>query len=350
MDGKCTVTKKDRVDWIDFAKGIGIILVIIGHSMTRLGGEGIQHIFIVLISSFYMPFFFFISGINFKSDMSWSVFLKKKWKGIMYPTIIFSIILFGGKFGICCLDNRMNDFGEMVRLQGIDTLLMNRKSIVSEYWFLPALFVSEIVCFTYLKYCLKIKPLFIISIVIFIMIKVCNAYFTLCLPFSLELGLILLNFIVSGIWIARRGQLERLTVSYKRLFLVGIVFLGGNIFERVIGADNVSIGALKTGSFFMFWINAYSGILAVIILAKMVKNIRVVNYFGKNSLSIYGMHYLFLEVFYFVCRDFVKEINTNVLVSISIVFGFVGCYVGCKIIDYVKSKRHLIMRFHCINE
>lgn len=49
--------KEKRIDYIDIAKGIGIILVVIGHCIN---GHSIAGRY---ISSFHMPLFFFISVI-----------------------------------------------------------------------------------------------------------------------------------------------------------------------------------------------------------------------------------------------------------------------------------------------
>ena len=53
---------KGRIDWIDSAKGIGIILMLLGHV------SAMPKYFIILIFSFHMPLFFFLSGYLYKSQ------------------------------------------------------------------------------------------------------------------------------------------------------------------------------------------------------------------------------------------------------------------------------------------
>ena len=50
-----------RIEWIDMAKGIGIILVIMGHISFR--PESLN----VWLCSFHMPLFFFLSGLTYNS-------------------------------------------------------------------------------------------------------------------------------------------------------------------------------------------------------------------------------------------------------------------------------------------
>lgn len=60
---------KNRIHWVDYAKGIGILLVVYGHVIlglhdSKVGMQGLnyelQHLFIY---STHMPLFFFLSGL-----------------------------------------------------------------------------------------------------------------------------------------------------------------------------------------------------------------------------------------------------------------------------------------------
>ncbi len=64
-----------RIEWIDVLKGIGIILVILGHTHV---------LFRTYIFSFHMPLFFFISGYLFTIDRykNFAEFACKKVKSI----------------------------------------------------------------------------------------------------------------------------------------------------------------------------------------------------------------------------------------------------------------------------
>lgn len=78
-----------RIGWVDVAKGIGIILVILGHMPT------IPILIRLWIFSFHMPLFFFVSGYlyNVKDEsISLNSLLKKKTRKILKPYVIFSIL------------------------------------------------------------------------------------------------------------------------------------------------------------------------------------------------------------------------------------------------------------------
>lgn len=54
----------ERINWIDWAKAISILLVVMGHSNYSCGAVG------NLIFLFHMPFFFFLSGYLFNANKS----------------------------------------------------------------------------------------------------------------------------------------------------------------------------------------------------------------------------------------------------------------------------------------
>ena len=57
-----------RIFWIDALRGIGIFLVVLGHTFWK--GHNV-------IYAFHMPLFFFISGILFKTGGEKNILIKR---------------------------------------------------------------------------------------------------------------------------------------------------------------------------------------------------------------------------------------------------------------------------------
>lgn len=75
-----------RIEWIDIARGIGIILVILGHIGIGKIGK--------FIYSFHIPLFFFLSGYCFSGNgIDIKDFLKKKVKKLIVPYIFIGIVI-----------------------------------------------------------------------------------------------------------------------------------------------------------------------------------------------------------------------------------------------------------------
>lgn len=79
-----------RIDWIDIAKGIVIILVIISHTV-EFGSFTRNFIF-----SFHMPCFFILSGYTHKIAKNYSelsIRLKKYIKALILPSLFISCVV-----------------------------------------------------------------------------------------------------------------------------------------------------------------------------------------------------------------------------------------------------------------
>ena len=77
---------KERITYVDIAKGIAISLMVLGHSGIPVGLR-------TWIYSFHMPFFFFVSGYtsNFTKD-SFSHYAVRKIMVLGIPFLVYSAI------------------------------------------------------------------------------------------------------------------------------------------------------------------------------------------------------------------------------------------------------------------
>ncbi len=97
---------KSRVDWVDYAKGICIILVVLMHSTLGVEKAAGQvtwiHGFIEWARPFRMPDFFLISGLFLaqRIDRPWREYLDSKVLHFVYFYLIWMTILFFAKSGI----------------------------------------------------------------------------------------------------------------------------------------------------------------------------------------------------------------------------------------------------------
>lgn len=134
-------TRDNRIAWIDVAKGIGIFLIVFGHTMQS--GFVRQVIF-----SFHVPFFFFLSGVTYKRETSIYTFLRKKVSGLLVPYWVWGIIsiaifLFAGLFLHLEEANTgllNNLFGLLYGNPRTELMWWNRP-----LWFIPCLFITLLI-------------------------------------------------------------------------------------------------------------------------------------------------------------------------------------------------------------
>lgn len=80
--------KNERIEWLDIAKAISIILVVLGHA---------GHAYLdVYLGWFRMPLFFFLSGILFKPVLldSYLKWAKNKTFRMMVPYAVYGVLIF----------------------------------------------------------------------------------------------------------------------------------------------------------------------------------------------------------------------------------------------------------------
>lgn len=83
--GQDSVTTQNRLEWVDVARGIGIIAVVVGHAWTG----GAVH---AAMYSFHMPLFFLLSGI-LSRPLPPGHFLWRQLVGQMRPYALFLLLL-----------------------------------------------------------------------------------------------------------------------------------------------------------------------------------------------------------------------------------------------------------------
>ena len=92
-----------RVDWVDYAKGLCIIMVVMMHSTLGVeaaaGREGFMHAVVAFAKPFRMPDFFLISGLFLAQviDRDWRTYLDRKVVHFAYFYVLWCTIQFAFK-------------------------------------------------------------------------------------------------------------------------------------------------------------------------------------------------------------------------------------------------------------
>ncbi len=132
----------NRIAYFDAAKGLGMLLVVCGHSLS----DGTLNNW---IHSFHVPLFFLISGFFIKPEASLSVIVSKLWYNILRPLIVthlFCFILLGIIFYISSGLFPYHREWIMGQFLGLT------KYQIPVIWFLYALFWGRILSFLLIKY------------------------------------------------------------------------------------------------------------------------------------------------------------------------------------------------------
>src|SRR6266511_5593536 len=119
----------DRILWVDYAKGIGIALVVVGHVLNGLCSSGILAEDSALkwvhawIYSFHMHLFFLLSGLFLERQVARpaGLFLADKLRTIAYPYFVWSTLQLALHSSLQGVTNNAADLGGLCTIVYLPT-------------------------------------------------------------------------------------------------------------------------------------------------------------------------------------------------------------------------------------
>lgn len=131
---------KTRIDYLDIAKGIGILTVVWAHILLT----GISH---RVIYAFHMPLFFVISGMLFRREKysGLGYFLKRRAKRLLVPFVVYSVVtwIIWACFRFVRHDSVISYWDPLLQTviaKGSGAYMVHNSAL----WFIPCLFATEI--------------------------------------------------------------------------------------------------------------------------------------------------------------------------------------------------------------
>lgn len=291
---------KQYVEWIDIAKGIGILLVIAGHTIYL----GISS----PLYAFHMPLFFLLSGLVYDKNKysKASVFFPAKTKQILKPWGIMWII----SLLVCLI---IPEWREALSLRIIikEFYTTNSNNVQnSSLWYLPCLYIMFILYFFISKIKRNAKTLLLLSIIaIFLPLLKYIEYgideYIISMPdkrfpFKLDTALVALVFFCIGTWY--KNKIRNLIEKERPWVLLYLSIPFIYIIAYLNGWTNLN--SYDFGHIFLlFYPIALLGIAIILswsykISCCQLKWIRsVLVFYGRNSLIIFGLQSLYIRLY-----------------------------------------------------
>lgn len=287
----------NRIDYFDTLRGIGIILMVMGHI-----GFGIA--FDKYIHAFHMPLFFFVAGYFFtiKGGSSFLSFTMQSVKSLLVPYLVFCVL--------CQLLHYIyaGEWSFKYFLLSLVSSNHNRIDVAGAYWFLLCLFSTRLLYYGINQLCRGwILTIVICGLTVFGNLRLVK------LPLCLDSSLSMLLAIHMGTLLRQYSE-SKILKKIQRMSVLSIIVLmlinGILIFEN----DFVNIRTNSVGVIPLFWLNVTTAIMCYLLISKRLNECSnkmvailctALNYIGRNSIV-----YLVL--------------NELVIFSVRLVLSFVG--------------------------
>jgi fucose 4-O-acetylase-like acetyltransferase len=219
-----------RIEYIDIAKGIGILLVVMGHNDFAL----VSPFFYKFIYAFHMPLFFFVSGMLFKSEMPFLTLLRRRFQTLLKPYIVIILLIFFMTLSF----TRVNFDVATVRV--IKAMYANGHYIDwVQLWFLPHLFALNLFAFAFYKLINRIRIPWASWALLVLMQTVGVLFIGIFWPFTLNL-------------FGRSFTLYGLPLSIDLILVSGFFFILGCEVNKFVPAKVFAHPAALIGSFVAF--------------------------------------------------------------------------------------------------
>lgn len=288
MDKENSGIHQGRLLWVDIAKCIAILLMVIGHEVNDLST---LH---VIIFSFHMPLFFILSGYTSSRVSNWQKFFKKLQKNFIHVWIlaVIMIIMLGIENLIFLKEFSFSSFCQSVFkgvVWGSNIPAIGLMS-VGVMWFLFVFFWAKLL-FDVLQIYL---PDIGIGIVLFIasaISYICCNNFKNYLPQAFDIVPFAALFMWMGL-VARKIASQKVSNTWIR-WIVGIALLYWII--CIMLHLNIEMSIRHYPLFVVTLIEAAAGTLLVCLLSKWLVLFgfsRVFRIIGQHTLAVMCIHHL----------------------------------------------------------
>jgi fucose 4-O-acetylase-like acetyltransferase len=286
-----------RIEYLDIARGIGILLVVLGHNDF----EAISVFVHQVIYSFHIPLFFFLSGYFINTSIPFFDFFKKRFSSLLKPYffIIFLIYFTSVSF---------EKMGFNTAITRIVKSLYGTGHYIDwvQLWFLPELFVVSLYAFLFITLVSKLQQRWIRWGILLATLALSLPFLKTFYPFPISIfgkeyelyglpfGLDLV--FLSGFFFILGNEVRQVTVdkTFDNLFILlgtGI----GLIVLNLLFPYEIDFNIRQYESFLVNTTEAILGILFILALSRQIelrstRLASVFKYLGNISLIILLFH------------------------------------------------------------
>lgn len=305
----------NRIEFIDLAKGICILLVVVGHVGVNIAIPGLE--------SVRMPLYFILSGLFFKSYGGVKNFLIKKINKILIPFLFFYLL----GYSVFYVVNWIKPSLIVGAASSIFDMFTQRQYFNGPIWFLLALFWTNIM-FCVIYECLSKEWLRAIAVLLIGVVGMFLGRNDIYLPCVVDSAMTALPFFYFGYWLKQSDLLS--ANRYDRYNWLWVLLLyGASVgLSRWSGCAHIGFHYNNVvGNVFVIYLLAVCSVMAVLLFCKIVKYLPFVSYCGRYSIILLCTHHLFYRPIKLVLMK-LWFVPTEHVVWITAILTLLCCYIS----------------------
>lgn len=284
-------THKERIEFIDLAKGICIVLVVLDHICGEQSGP-----FILSMNMFRMPLYFVLSGLFFK-PYNFRTFIRKKTNKLLIP---FSCSFL---FIIIPLEFLLNYilYGDITHFHLWEQRGRLDLGQTPAAWFLLCLFIVNIYFYCLFIFCRNRIIMISITGTICGIIGYTLNYCDLYLPMWIDSSLTVLPFFIVG-YITRKYSnilYDSFSRNHAILLLLSLSILSLTYYiNKSTSPDSTILFVYNIYNInvFSLYVGGIAGTFSVLMTAKYFTHIPIISFIGRYSIVVLLTHQLYIFV------------------------------------------------------
>lgn len=298
---------KARKGYLDIAKAIGIIIVLINHIELQLGGAN------RFLGVFFVSEFFMLSGMTFriKEGETLKNFAGKKAKRLLLPYVLYSLFYLAwyslrsvasGAFALSDLLKKAAGclYARTYLFPAREDKVYLMEIMNAPMWFLPALFICLVVYYMLNKYLGDKKKWGVLAV--FLLSMVSHYAVPILLPWSIDIALAMMPLLYAG---EKLAATDYITATRKTIWLMPLALLVFILITTINGAGNISIGDYGK-SMLLFLTASFLGTFLCIMFSFFIEKYlhfieKVLIIIGVNTMDILCQHLFVFALIQAVC-------------------------------------------------
>lgn len=283
MKQQTTPTNKERkrLLWIDYVKGVCMVMVILNHLY-------VPEVYYRMTYPFELVGFFFVAGYTFSVKDRFAGFLLHKIRTLVVPVVCFGTI-----------NAVLSHFAKGTSIgYALVGIVLQIPGYWDDIWFVACLFTMEVMFYVLVSLVTSQTKQFLICVTLLAVGSLYTANINMRIPWHVENACMFILFLWCGYFMKRHrvGQHVLAFLQGNRCGTWLIIALAVHIaMVSIYNNSGTDIHLLRFGNFPLFYLNAMSGLVFVFCLALWLEKhsnnsavLKFLAFVGANTLVYYA--------------------------------------------------------------
>lgn len=334
--------EKQRLAYVDFMKGMCILFIVAFH----IDNDIYPHRVDLMLQSFRIPLYYFLSGVFFKHYDGFFDFLRRKFNNIIVPYVFFMVLT----CVVHCAAHYVfaaDWMGEWTWKSFLDPFCTRYYHYNTPLWFLISLFEVNVAYYVISKMCPRRSGRYALILLLAFVALCFRKYPIFNNPAFIDTVFIAMPFFVLGSDVKSHGCLAR--SKYDKWGLLVIVPVMAWLY---FCSPKINLLIQSEPPFWRLYLFPFVAVLAFFWFSKNMPRVPIVTYIGRYSIVVLGTHILLIKFarqalqWLLVGQMHFNEVNEWLIFALVVAAELVVIPIAIRLFPQFLAQKELVKPFH----